>query len=62
MNKINEITVDHDEFMNEKLQDPEYQKVIRQMKQEMMRLRDETGDTDAGTVRMHEILRSQGLE
>ena len=36
--------------------DPEYQKVIRQMKQEMMRLRDETGDTDAGTVRMHEIL------
>lgn len=42
--------------------DPEYQKVIRQMKQEMMRLRDETGDTDAGTVRMHEILRSQGLE
>ena len=26
MNKINEITVDHDEFMNEKLQDPEYQK------------------------------------
>ena len=42
--------------------DPEYQKVIRQMKLEMMRLREETGDTDAGTVRMHEILRCQGLE
>lgn len=41
--------------------DPEYQKIIREMKKEMMRLRTETGDTDAGSARMDEILRAEGL-
>lgn len=42
--------------------DPEYRSVIRKMKAEMMRLRMETGDTDSSRPRMHEILRSEGLE
>ncbi len=41
--------------------DKRYQAVIRKMKQEMMRLRNECGDIDKGTVRMGEILAAEGL-
>ncbi len=41
--------------------DKRYQAVIRKMKQEMMRLRNECGDMDEGTVRMSEILAAEGL-
>lgn len=44
------------------INDKQYQKIIKQMKQEMMRLRQEYNDTDEGSVRMHQILREQGLE
>lgn len=43
------------------INDKQYQGIIKQMKAEMMRLRQETGDTDAYSPRMQEILRSQGL-
>lgn len=41
--------------------DPQYQDIIKKMKKEMMRLRTETGDTDASRPVMLDILRSQGL-
>lgn len=41
--------------------DPQYQNIIKQMKKEMMRLRTETGDTDASRPVMLDILRAQGL-
>ncbi len=41
--------------------DKRYQAVIRKMKQEMMRLRHECGDSDEGTARMSEILAAEGL-
>lgn len=41
--------------------DPEYQAVIRDMKKEMMRLRQETGDTDEGSAQMARILKQEGL-
>ena len=40
----------------------EYESVIREMKKEMMRLREEVKDTDEGEIRMMEILRKEGLE
>ncbi|MGN1264652.1 MAG: sulfatase [Muribaculaceae bacterium] len=43
------------------INDKQYQGIIKHMKAEMMRLRQETGDTDADSPRMQEILRSQGL-
>lgn len=42
--------------------DKAYEGIIAKMKKEMMRLRAETGDTDAASVRMQEILSSQGLK
>lgn len=39
----------------------EYESVIREMKKEMMRLREEVKDTDEGEIRMMEILRKEGL-
>jgi len=42
-------------------QDKEYAEIIRKMKKEMLRLREETGDVDAGSERMQEILRKEGL-
>ena len=41
--------------------DKEYAEIIRQMKKEMLRLRQETGDTDRDSPRMQEILRKEGL-
>ncbi len=41
--------------------DKRYQTVIRKMKQEMMRLRNECGDMDEGAVRISEILAAEGL-
>lgn len=43
------------------INDKQYQGIIKQMKAEMMRFRQETGNTDADSPRMQEILRSQGL-
>ena len=40
----------------------EYESVIREMKKEMMRLRKEVGDTDAGSARMAAILEREGLK
>ena len=37
----------------------EYESVIREMKKEMMRLREEVKDTDEGEIRMMEILRKK---
>ena len=42
--------------------DPAYAKIIREMKKEMMRLREEVGDTDEGSARMQEILKNEGLK
>ncbi len=36
--------------------------IIKQMKREMMQLRQQVGDTDASSQRMHDILRGEGLE
>lgn len=44
------------------INDKTYQGIIKQLKAEMMRLRQQVGDTDADSPRMHEILRGQGLE
>ena len=41
--------------------DAQYQGIIKQMKKEMMQLRRLTGDTDASSEVMQQILRSQGL-
>lgn len=41
--------------------DKAYEAIINNMKKEMMKLRKETGDTDASSERMQEILSSQGL-
>ncbi len=41
--------------------DSRYSGIIRQMKREIMRLREEVGDTDNGSARMAEILEGQGL-
>lgn len=41
--------------------DKEYQSVIRDMKKEMMRLRQEVGDTDEDSARMKQILEKEGL-
>lgn len=41
--------------------DAKYAAIIRQMKNEMMRLRQETGDTDDGAARMQEILEKEKL-
>lgn len=41
--------------------DKRYADIIRRMKKEMMRLRDEVGDTDEGDARMYEILAGQDL-
>ena len=41
--------------------DAQYQGIIKQMKKEMMQLRQLTGDTDASSEVMQQILRSQGL-
>ena len=42
--------------------DKEYQSVITGMKKEMMRLREEIGDTDEGSACMMEILKREGLK
>lgn len=42
--------------------DAQYQGIIKQMKREMMQLRQQVGDTDASSQRMHDILRGEGLE
>ena len=42
--------------------DAQYQGIIKQMKREMMQLRQQVGDTDALSQRMHDILRGEGLE
>lgn len=42
--------------------DAQYQGIIKQMKREMMQLRQQVGDTDAALQRMHHILRGEGLE
>lgn len=41
--------------------DKEYALIIKEMKKEMMRLREETGDTDKGSERMMQILKKEGL-
>lgn len=41
--------------------DPAYKDIITKMKKEMLRLRQETGDTDAASARMQEILKKEGL-
>ena len=41
--------------------DAQYQGIIKQMKKEMMQLRQLMGDTDASSEVMQQILRSQGL-
>ena len=41
--------------------DAQYQGIIKQMKKEMMQLRRLTGDTDASSEVMQQILRSQVL-
>lgn len=41
--------------------DKEYASIIKEMKKEMMRLREETGDTDKGSERMMQILKKEGL-
>lgn len=41
--------------------DKEYADIIRRMKKEMLRLRQETGDTDAGMQHMQEIFQKEGL-
>ena len=41
--------------------DAQYQGIIKQMKKEMMQLRRLTGDTDASSEVMQQILRSQEL-
>ena len=42
--------------------DAQYQGIIKQMKREMMQLRQQVGDTDASSQRMLDILRGEGLE
>lgn len=42
--------------------DKAYEGIINKMKKEMLRLREATGDTDAASERMHQILASQGLK
>ena len=42
--------------------DAQYQGIIKQMKREMMQLRQHVGDTDASSQRMHDILRGEGVE
>ena len=41
--------------------DKEYQSVIRDMKMEMLRLRQEVGYTDEASARMKQILEKEGL-
>ena len=36
--------------------DPQYADVIKEMKQELLKLREDVGDTDADTPRMKEIM------
>lgn len=42
--------------------DKAYEEIINKMKKEMLRLRQATGDTDAASERMQQILASQGLK
>ena len=38
--------------------DPRYAEVVRAMKEELLRLREEVGDTDEANPRMREIIRT----
>ncbi|MCD7975739.1 MAG: sulfatase [Tannerellaceae bacterium] len=48
-----------DPYENKNLyNDPAYAAIIRQMKTDLLRIKEETGDTDPDTPRMHEILQA----
>ncbi len=47
--------------MNNFYGDPQYAEVIKEMKQELVRLRQECGDTDEQNIQIQELLKQEGL-